>query len=59
MLTGVASTSAGQTGKHGRVLAGAEAAGIFESRVDRERAALDTALAADSRIDVIAAISGG
>jgi sulfur-carrier protein len=27
--------------------------------VDRERAALDTALAAGSRIDVIAAISGG
>lgn len=27
--------------------------------VDRERASLDTALAADSRIDVIAAISGG
>lgn len=27
--------------------------------VDRERAALDTALAADSRVDVIAAISGG
>jgi sulfur-carrier protein len=27
--------------------------------VDRERAALDTALAARSRIDVIAAISGG
>jgi molybdopterin converting factor small subunit len=27
--------------------------------VDRERAALDTTLAANSRIDVIAAISGG
>jgi len=27
--------------------------------VDRERAALDTALAARSRVDVIAAISGG
>ena len=27
--------------------------------VDRERAALDTALAAGSRVDVIAAISGG
>jgi molybdopterin converting factor small subunit len=27
--------------------------------VDRERAGLDTALAAGSRIDVIAAISGG
>ena len=27
--------------------------------VDRERAALDTALAAHSRVDVIAAISGG
>jgi molybdopterin synthase sulfur carrier subunit len=27
--------------------------------VDRERAALDTALDADSRVDVIAAISGG
>ena len=27
--------------------------------VDRERAALDTALEADSRVDVIAAISGG
>ena len=27
--------------------------------VDRERAALDTALAAHSRVDVVAAISGG
>jgi sulfur-carrier protein len=27
--------------------------------VDRERAGLDTALAAESRVDVIAAISGG
>jgi molybdopterin converting factor small subunit len=27
--------------------------------VDRERAALDTAVGADSRVDVIAAISGG
>jgi molybdopterin converting factor small subunit len=27
--------------------------------VDRERAALDTPIAADSRVDVIAAISGG
>ena len=27
--------------------------------VDRERAGLDTALAADSRVDVISAISGG